>query len=330
MKERNTCLNVLKCIACISVVFIHVTFPGVVGNIVKNIALFAVPTFFMIAGYYYHGCDYKKIKSRFFKIVKILIFGIIVFFVYQLMCCILNGNVTEWLASLFSLEKLFYFFGFCTIGWAIPLWYLIAMAETYLVWIFVVKKNLQEKFVLTTVPLFAIGTALSLYVESTGVDWSYKINFVCRALLWFMLGYLVKSKYESKLNSVNNITFICLAVVGSLITVSDIFIDVTVKYAYIGVLLTAPSLFLLAIKNPKVKFGNAIDYIGDKLSLFIYILHVPIFNVLTIVCEHFGLNIKALGVISYIYPIMILIVAVVVAIVVEHIFRNKHMKKLLY
>lgn len=45
MKTKNRCLNFLKGIACIGVVFIHIPFPDVFGEIVVKIARFAVPLF---------------------------------------------------------------------------------------------------------------------------------------------------------------------------------------------------------------------------------------------------------------------------------------------
>lgn len=45
-KNRNPMLDFIKGIACICVVFIHVTFPDRFGLILKNICGYAVPLFF--------------------------------------------------------------------------------------------------------------------------------------------------------------------------------------------------------------------------------------------------------------------------------------------
>ena len=68
----NHKLNFLKCFACIGVVFIHITFPGRFGEIVRLGADYAVPVFFMIAGYYAWGKDTAVIKRRLIKMLKIL------------------------------------------------------------------------------------------------------------------------------------------------------------------------------------------------------------------------------------------------------------------
>ena len=61
--SRNNCINVLKLIACFGVVFIHVTFPGTMGQVVKFASTFGVPLFMMIAGYYSYGCTVEKSKG---------------------------------------------------------------------------------------------------------------------------------------------------------------------------------------------------------------------------------------------------------------------------
>lgn len=57
---RNKNLDAVKAVAACFVVFIHVGFPGETGQIIKVIARFAVPFFFMISGYF---CYYAE-KSR--------------------------------------------------------------------------------------------------------------------------------------------------------------------------------------------------------------------------------------------------------------------------
>jgi surface polysaccharide O-acyltransferase-like enzyme len=63
--ERNYCLDFVKGIACVFVVFMHCEFPGYLGTFVQCISRFCVPFFFMVSGYFCYrstGCivDYKK------------------------------------------------------------------------------------------------------------------------------------------------------------------------------------------------------------------------------------------------------------------------------
>lgn len=51
-KQYNYCLDFIKGIACIFVVFMHCEFPGILGTAVQAISRFCVPFFFMISGYF--------------------------------------------------------------------------------------------------------------------------------------------------------------------------------------------------------------------------------------------------------------------------------------
>ncbi|MBR1631194.1 MAG: acyltransferase family protein [Paludibacteraceae bacterium] len=51
-KQYNYCLDFIKGIACVFVVFMHCEFPGIMGMAVQAISRFCVPFFFMVSGYY--------------------------------------------------------------------------------------------------------------------------------------------------------------------------------------------------------------------------------------------------------------------------------------
>ena len=71
---RNKSLDAGKAMAAFGVVFIHVSFPGQTGQIIKALARSAVPFFFMVSGYfcYYNrrnvsgrtGCVWKQKRGR--------------------------------------------------------------------------------------------------------------------------------------------------------------------------------------------------------------------------------------------------------------------------
>lgn len=51
-KQYNYCLDFMKGIACLFVVWMHCEFPGKAGVIVQAISRFCVPFFFMVSGYF--------------------------------------------------------------------------------------------------------------------------------------------------------------------------------------------------------------------------------------------------------------------------------------
>ena len=329
LTDRNNCLNILKCIACIGVVFIHVPFPGILGTIVKYISTFAVPLFFMIAGYYSYGCTVDKIRKRFIKIVKILFFAIFWWFAYSIVANAYAHTLTEWLSNNFTWKTPIKFFAFCKIDWAVPLWYLIAMAETYFVWIYIVKYKMEEKATKFTWLFFVFGAVLTVLAESLGLSWSLRINFICRAMPWFMFGYLVNEKYRFKLNNIKNITLFITACLGWAVTLSAVLLNTVVNYNYVGVLLTAPALFLIGVKNPTVKISKYVEFIAEKLSLFIYIFHSLVSSVVHIAFKHV-VGINQDGIYAYFHPVFSLIASIIVAMVFAWIFKNKRLRKLIY
>lgn len=75
MKRRNSTLDVIKGIAAIMVVFIHVQFPGIIGRVVNNLAAFAVPLFFMVSGYFSSNVKKEKISRSIKHIVALILFA---------------------------------------------------------------------------------------------------------------------------------------------------------------------------------------------------------------------------------------------------------------
>ena len=115
---------------------------------------------------------------------------------------------------------------------------------------------------------------------------------------------------------------------GWIITLSAAIRKPPVDYNYVGVLLTAPALFLTGIKNRNIRISRPVEYIAEKLSLFIYIFHAPVSFAVSIAAKSAGIS-KS-GAYLYLRPIITLIASIAVAVVFELIFRNRKLRKLIY
>ena len=60
----NQRLNLIRCVAAYSVVFLHVRFPGDLGVAINCLARFAVPLFFLSAGYFSYGRPAPVLRRR--------------------------------------------------------------------------------------------------------------------------------------------------------------------------------------------------------------------------------------------------------------------------
>lgn len=88
-------LNCAKGIACVFVILIHCTFPGIVGEMLRAIARFAVPLFFTVTGYFlldlYGKVTRARILRKMGRIVKITILADAFYMIFRYGCfCILG------------------------------------------------------------------------------------------------------------------------------------------------------------------------------------------------------------------------------------------------
>ena len=96
--------------------------------------------FLMISGYFAYQKDEIVVKKkRLQKALKIFLVSFACFFAYNALLSLASHSFTDWIVRNFNLSTPIKYVVFCTINFAIVLWYLIAMIETYVVWYFVVK-----------------------------------------------------------------------------------------------------------------------------------------------------------------------------------------------
>ena len=301
--ERNHYLNLLKCMACVAVVLIHVRFPGEVGTVLAYLSSWAVPLFMMISGYFAFDCDENTIRRRLIRMVRILVFGWVVFMVVNILFAWKDHYLMSWLKEAFGWTFPMKILVFCSIKGALPLWYLIAMTETYLLWWFVVRKNAENKAVKWTWLLFVLSVSADLAFLLLGVNSEFSILFVLKALPWFMLGYWLKSR-TGRWSLGRLWAWIAAGGLFSLLLVSV----GEPLYVMIGSFfsaMTTPALLMLGMRNESHRVPRFLSFIGDKLSLYIYIFHVPVSRFLLLAAGKCGADV--LGIYGWIHPFLTLI-----------------------
>lgn len=309
----NVKLNLLKGFACFSVVFIHITFPGLFGQVVFYASAYAVPIFFMISGYYAFGQDEAVLKRRLKKIIKIFLYAYALFFLFSLAVSLKNHELMLWLNQNFNWKTPIKYICFCTIDFAIPLWYLIALIEVYVFWIFVVKRNQEAAYVRFLPVLFAVQIIWTSYCETMELDWFWKINFITRALPWFLLGYYLNMDQSRKLRDIDSYKLVLISIAGCIIAVIPLVFRLQVKFNSAGYIPYAFGLFSLCLKNSDKSIFKPMEFIGDKLSLYIYIYHVLIAILIGFVAKFCGLNRESL---IYLWsrPIVVLFTTLMVSL----------------
>ena len=293
--NRNQFLDFLKGLGCIGVVFIHIRFPGVMGQVISKVSQFAVPVFFMITGYYALECPHTIIKRRLIKTLGIFFYGYFFFLIYSIAFALKNGVLVDWLKANYTWKALVKSVFFCTIDFAIPLWYLIAMLETYILWYFAVKSKRQKQLVDMMPMLFALQIVLTVVCETNDFAWFWKINFLTQALPWFLFGYYVHGheKEEIWMKRHGKVLAVCAAV-GCIAAIVPVVLDMPFDFSCIGILFYSASLFLIAVYYYDMPIYEPIAYIGNKLSRNVYIFHVLVAGGLSFGFHHI-LNIDVEG-----------------------------------
>lgn len=145
--NRNVCLDQLKGIAAIFVVFIHAKFPCEIGEVIRAIARFAVPLFFMVSGYFFLKADknkmYRTIRPKILHILKIVLIAYslnLVRIVLQLIDK--GGGIKEWfLLNVLTKRHLLEFIIFNNSAFGGVLWFLFSLIYCYLFYGILINKG---------------------------------------------------------------------------------------------------------------------------------------------------------------------------------------------
>ena len=132
-------LELIKLFASYMVVFIHVPFYGISGNIINALARFAVPFFFLISGFFSFNIPLEKIKERTKRIVTITVFSSILYFLFKIAVLLYYGdisNVVSYFIGFLNLESLIKLFVFNYPFSSGHIWYLLALIYVYIIFYF--------------------------------------------------------------------------------------------------------------------------------------------------------------------------------------------------
>ena len=301
MKQKNRCLNLMKGIGCIGVVFIHITFPGEIGKLAVLLSRYVVPFFFLIAGYYAYGTDieenHSKIIRRAKRIFKILIYSLIPYVIYNFFYPV----PVEITPALFL--RIFFLSDFLCVNAAV-LWYLHAQILGYLFMDFVNQKQLYPK-VYGIVP---IALLVCTFMRAVTTTTCYYNNVFLVAIPYMLIGHYI-AQNEKKIKKVlNNKIIVAGILFGILFMGMRRFLPILIDISYVGAIMYAVGMFLFAIFNSQFSICKPLEIIGEKYSLYIYVLHILINNLL----YRFFYN-------PWLYPIVVVLATLLVAILIQDI-----------
>ena len=311
-RQYNSCFDFIKGIACICVVFMHCEFPDVFGTAVQTISRFCVPFFFMISGYYSYyneGEGHYNASRKITHIAKITIFATLFYlFMTVVLCLIFGGSLS------FPLQKII-------VNWLIfnqpvlisgHLWFLFALLYDYI--LFSLAYRLKIVTVATwTIPILILAyIALAQGAHLAGVKIPNMIyrNFLIEGFPLFMSGYWLHQNSDKVIAKCSDgwlLFLLCASTVACLLERMALGRDFGVNIATFPQL---ACLFILGMKHPGNFSGSSLGWIGKRLSMLIYVLHMFVWRTLVNRIYSF-IHISQNPFALYLKPIVVLVATIV-------------------
>ena len=312
--NRNYSIDVLKCICALLVVLLHI--PSEWTNYYMPLTRIAVPCFFMISGYCIKGNDIKgKITRSVSRLLWLILWSSAL---YIFASFILKHFSIQLIIP--SVKDLFNFLVFNENPWAPHLWYLNAYLYVLLIVVVIEKRGLWNIAYILIPLLLIVDLAFgkySLLLWNKEFDWLYVRNFLFVGLPYFLIGAFVRSKRNIFLNK-------HILMGGVIIFSTTSFLERylltqigtnAVREHYLSTTFLAVSVFLLAL-SIKIKKPNVLSNIGERDSLYIYIFHIVVASVLSIVVM------RCPSVIGYAYTYMAPMVVFIITIAFVMILKK--------
>lgn len=282
MKTKNDCLNVWKGIAAFAVVLIHCTLPGVPGEIIKGIARFAVPLFFLISGYFAYGREDAVLRRRESHIFRLYVGAVAVYYLWAALRYFLSQRTFAQMgAELFpdggrTVSDLLFF---NRTAMAPHLWFMGTLVYCYLFYRLLARKRLEERAYLLIPVLLAanllLGEGRGLTGIAVPVRWIR--SFWLTGFPFFLWGSWFACR--EKQGRLTLRTGFCLAALSAGVVLSAVeCLWSGYDELYVGSILTAGGMFALALAHPAFGKGSALARIGERDSAQIYLWHMLLRN----------------------------------------------------
>lgn len=317
-EDKSEALYILKGLACLGVIFIHCPFPSKLGNMFTELCCFAVPVFYLIAGYYSYNVQTNRIKARIIKLLKFALCCFVLYLLLKIGTKIIEGGIKDYLYELFSIKNLINIIVFSSPPFWEPGWYIIGMIETYITWLIAKKYNKTEPLLKVTPFLFIIGVIIYI-VCNTYFSGFGKFIYIGRALPWFLEGIIIRDKVENKALKVNNKKICIIGILAYIFSTTQSLLEATIEYDYLGTVIYSLCLFLFFIYNSNKIHNKVLKTIGKKYSKTIYAYHSAVIAVISIIFDRFLPYNNLLEVIK---PLICLTLVVVLSVCLTYIKEN--------
>lgn len=337
-KQYNYCLDFIKGIACIFVVFMHCEFPGLMGTAIQAISRFCIPFFFMVSGYFCFRpilqnveCqinidsdkrdDCQRIRKKVLHIAKITLFATLFYLAFVLILQAIFHNQTLTITKKQLLSWVVFNTPKVIAG---QYWFLFALLYVYIVYGVLERFNMRKFAYIMAAVLFVVYICLAqgAHIADIMVPNKFYRNWLIEAFPYFMLGHWIH-EYQDEIH-ISNKALIAIIIVTTL----SCWLERWIMKRDFGVnIVTIPqvfALFVYGVKNP-TKHESAMQRFGRDCSMLVYIIHPAIWHTLDIVYLQCGIYDSTLA--QYLEPLLVLGISIFLAIACNYLTAHIQIRR---
>lgn len=319
-KQYNPCLDFVKGLACICVVFMHCEFPGKTGIFVQAISRFCVPFFFIVSGYFCYnhrggGYDNSIIRRKTDHVIRIVFWSSLF---YVLFAFVLKGSYVVTRNDVLS----FGLFNqpFIIVG---HLWFLFALLYDYLAFGFIWKYDKIKLFYCISFFLIVVYICLAQGGHLCGIKIQnmYYRNWLIEGFPFFFAGHWIHANQDKI--KVSDKALILIILVSTLLCL----VERKIMGRDFGVnIMTFPqvfALFIYAVMFPD-RHRGAMQEIGKRYSMWVYILHPFVFQSLDKLYHHWSVD--TVSMVQWLRPVVTVIITLVLSSICYAALHKDKMK----
>lgn len=341
-KQRNSTIDIMRLVLATLIVYMHVADGLLFNNRALNasasiidfcilvVARLAVPTFFAISGYYFfkksQDDEYSSAIKNMKRLFLLFMGGLSICFITNLL---LNGfHHTALMVTPNGLFIGALFNRIFIVNYAGPLWFILALIFCYGIY-YIFPRFFQKKYLyLIAGALFFLSLSTSFPyrgIVMDGLPYYVSLSWLCMGLPYFTLGYGIHAYWDSIQKHsprFNEFKLLTLATALYLIEqfvffASDLFVSNMTIENPITMPLIVASILIAALKHPG-KSSAKLSAIAANYSLYIFIIHLPIANILARFIYSNGIPYS----VQYSTGILLWIVVIAICVALAYIYTK--------
>lgn len=244
--------------------------------------------------------------------------------------CFLQGDtLTQWFLQSFP-QDIWHFFKILWHGSFFngTMWFMYAMIWGY-VFLYIIHRLQCYRIayiyaILALLLHVLVRTAWRKYGWN-GYDASIFRNALVYGLPFMLWGYGFHELESAKKLHAKNLILIAGFFLGIILTILEYLITKQSLDIYLGTLLASASMFLFAILNPNFYGLRSLEWIGQKLSMMVYALHIFCISMVDQAYRIFSINDSALF--SWLKPVFAIMLSLLLALLYMPLKQSFHRKK---